>query len=87
MTNKVETYTPANTPEPIGHYNHIAKVGQSIRIGGTAGVNPATGQLSGADVYSQARQIIESFEVVLNAVDSAFLRIRRKCDFLRGHQC
>jgi len=28
MTNKVETYTPANTPEPIGPYNHIAKVGR-----------------------------------------------------------
>ncbi len=70
MTNKVETSTPANTPNPIGPYNHIAKIGQFITIGGTAGVNPATGQLAGSDVYLQAKQIIESFDVMLRSVDS-----------------
>ena len=70
MTNTVETSTPANTPTPIGPYNHIAKVGQFISIGGTAGVNPATGQLAGPDVYSQTKQILESFEVMLDSVNS-----------------
>jgi 2-iminobutanoate/2-iminopropanoate deaminase len=70
MTNTVETFTPANTPKPIGPYNHIAKVGQFISIGGTAGVNPATGQLAGADVYSQTKQIIESFKIMLRSVGS-----------------
>src|SRR5215211_2271880 len=70
MTNTVETSTPANTPTPIGPYNHIAKVGPFISIGGTAGVNPSTGQLAGPDVYSQAKQILESFEVMLQSVDS-----------------
>jgi 2-iminobutanoate/2-iminopropanoate deaminase len=70
MSPKVETSTPPNTPEPIGPYNHIAKVGQWITIGGTAGVNPASGQLAGADVYSQARQILESFRVMLESVGS-----------------
>ena len=68
--NTVETSTPANTPEPIGPYNHIARVGQFISIGGTAGVNPATGQLAGADAYSQTKQILQSFEVMLRSVDS-----------------
>lgn len=66
----VETSTPPNTPTPIGPYNHIAKVGPFISIGGTAGVNPATGQLAGADVYSQAKQILESFSVMLESVES-----------------
>jgi len=70
MANTVETSTPANTPTPIGPYNHIAKVGPFISIGGTAGVNPSTGQLAGSDVYSQAKQILESFEVMLQSVDS-----------------
>ena len=30
MSPKVETYTPPNTPTPIGPYNHIANVGQFI---------------------------------------------------------
>jgi 2-iminobutanoate/2-iminopropanoate deaminase len=70
MTNIVETYTPANTPKPIGPYNHIAKVGQFISIGGTAGVNPETSQLAGADVHSQAKQILASFDVMLRSVGS-----------------
>lgn len=70
MTNTVETSTPPNTPTPIGPYNHIAKVGPFISIGGTAGVDPSTGQLAGPDVYSQARQILESFEAMLGSVDS-----------------
>lgn len=70
MTNTVETSTPANTPTPIGPYNHIARVDKFISIGGTAGVDPATGQLAGPDVYSQAKQILESFRVMLESVDS-----------------
>ena len=70
MTKRVETSTPANTPAPIGPYSHIAKVGPHIAIGGTAGINPATGELAGPDVYAQARQILESFRVMLRSVGS-----------------
>jgi 2-iminobutanoate/2-iminopropanoate deaminase len=67
---RVKTSIPANTPTPIGPYSHIAKVGEFITIGGTAGVNPATGQLAGPDAYLQTRQILESFKVMLESVDS-----------------
>ena len=70
MSPQVETSTPPNTPTPIGPYNHIAQVGQFITIGGTAGVNPSTGQLSGSDVYAQTKQILESFRVMLESVSS-----------------
>jgi 2-iminobutanoate/2-iminopropanoate deaminase len=67
---KVETSTPPNTPIPIGPYNHIARGGTLVTIGGTAGVNPATGQLAGSDVGSQVRQILDSFAVMLASVGS-----------------
>ncbi len=70
MPSRVETSTPPNTPRPIGPYSHIAKVGQFISIGGTAGINPATGDLAGPDVYSQTRQILESFQIMLESVGS-----------------
>lgn len=70
MSPLVQTSTPPNTPKPIGPYNHIAKVGSFITIGGTAGVNPATGQLAGADIASQTMQILDSFKVMLELVDS-----------------
>ena len=60
----VKTSTPPNTPAPIGPYNHIARVGTFITIGGTAG------QLAGPDVQSQTRQILDSFEVMLSSVGS-----------------
>ena len=70
MAYTVETSTPPGTPTPIGPYNHIARVGPFVSIGGTAGVDPATGRLAGPDVYSQARQILESFRIMLESVGS-----------------
>ena len=70
MPPKVETLTPPNTMEPIGPYSHIAKVGDFITIGGTAGVDPATGKLTGPDIASQTRQILNAFEIMLGTVGS-----------------
>jgi 2-iminobutanoate/2-iminopropanoate deaminase len=67
---RVETSIPPNTPKPIGPYSHISKVGELITIGGTAGVDPETRQLAGADTYSQAKRILQSFKVMLESVDS-----------------
>ncbi len=70
MSPQVELSTPPGTPTPIGPYNHIAKVGPFISIGGTAGVNPETGRLAGADIASQTKQILASFQVMLASVGS-----------------
>lgn len=67
---RVRTSIPPNTPTPIGPYSHIAKVGEFITIGGTAGFDPATGQLAGPDAYRQTRQILHSFKVMLESVGS-----------------
>jgi 2-iminobutanoate/2-iminopropanoate deaminase len=83
---QVETSTPANTPHPIGPYNHIAKVGQFISIGGTAGVNPATGELAGPDVYTQTKQILESFEVMLESAGSDLNHVIHINVFLKDMQ-
>ena len=69
-SSRVETSTPPHTPVPIGPYSHIAKVGQFISIGGTAGVDPATGQLAGPDAYHQTRQILDSFAMMLASAGS-----------------
>lgn len=70
MKTSVETLTPPNTPKPIGPYSHIAKVGEQIWIGGTAGVDPTTQQLAGPHVADQTRQILRSFKVMLESVGS-----------------
>ena len=70
MASRVETLTPPGTPTPIGPYNHIARVGQFITIGGTAGFDPATGRLAGPEIAAQTTQILRSFKIMLEAVDS-----------------
>jgi 2-iminobutanoate/2-iminopropanoate deaminase len=67
---RVKTSTPPNTPAPIGPYSHISMVGDFVTIGGTAGFDPATGQLAGPDAYLQAKRILDSFKVMLASVDS-----------------
>ena len=66
----VQTFTPPNTPTPIGPYSHISKVGNHITIGGTAGVDPATGLLAGPDAAAQTRQILRNFQTMLESVGS-----------------
>ena len=70
MAPELETYTPANVMTPIGPYNHIAKYGNFIMIGGTAGVDPATNEIAGPDVATQTIQILDAFESMLRSVDS-----------------
>jgi 2-iminobutanoate/2-iminopropanoate deaminase len=79
----VETFTPPNTPTPIGPYSHVAKVGSFITIGGTAGVDPATGRLAGDDVASQTARILESFRVMLQHVGSDLQHVVHVNVFLR----
>ena len=68
MPPRVETSTPSNVMTPIGPYSHIARSGEFIMIGGTAGVDPDTDELAGTDVASQTTQILDSFELMLPSV-------------------
>ncbi|MDP6705794.1 MAG: Rid family hydrolase [Alphaproteobacteria bacterium] len=70
MPPNVEWSTPPDTMDPIGPYSHVAKVGQFITIGATAGVDPETGELAGPDVGSQTTQILDAFETMLESVGS-----------------
>ena len=68
MSGKVTLSTPPNTMTPIGPYSHIAKAGDFITIGTTAGVDPATERVTGPDVTSQTLQILDAFEIMLASV-------------------
>ena len=78
----IDTFTPPGTPTPIGPYSHVACVGTSITIGGTAGFDPATDELVGPDVASQTRRILESFRVMLEHVGSDLQHVLHVSVFL-----
>lgn len=68
---RLETSTTTDTMKPIGTYRHIAKAGDFITIGGTAGIgHAATGEQAGTHIASQTTQILNAFELMLETVDS-----------------
>ena len=83
MSDKVEFSTPANTMKPIGPYSHIAKVGDFITIGATAGVDPVSGRLAGPDIASQTLQILDAFEIMLASVGSDLAHVIHVNVFLK----
>jgi 2-iminobutanoate/2-iminopropanoate deaminase len=58
-------------------------VGEFITIGGTAGFDPATGQLAGPDAYTQTKQILGSFKVMLESAGSDLDHVVHVNVFLR----
>ena len=70
MVHSLQTFIPANLPQPLGPYSHIAKAGPLITISAIAGMALETGKLVGPDAYSQAKQILRLCEVMLAAADS-----------------
>lgn len=81
---KIETFIPQNLFKPIGPYSHIAKVGNFIAISGTPGVDPQTGEMAGADAYSQSLQIIKNFRVMLETVGCSLENVIHVNVFLKN---
>jgi 2-iminobutanoate/2-iminopropanoate deaminase len=69
--------------KPIGPYSHIARAGDLIMISATAGVDPETNELAGADVASQTDRILLSFERMLDSVGSDLAHVLHINVFLK----
>jgi len=79
---RIETITPSKMFEPIGPYSHLTKAGPFITISGTPGVNPETSEMAGVDAYSQAKQIIQNFSLMLGGVGASLKDIMHVHIFL-----
>jgi 2-iminobutanoate/2-iminopropanoate deaminase len=69
--------------KPIGPYSHMAKAGPFIAISAIAGVDPATGDIAGPDVYTQTRQILKSFRTLLESAGSDMNQVMHIHVFLK----
>lgn len=83
---KVEAFTPDTATKPIGPYSHITRAGSFIAISATAGVDPATGELAGPDVYTQSGQILRAFRAMLEGVGSSMNHVLHVHVFLKSMQ-
>jgi 2-iminobutanoate/2-iminopropanoate deaminase len=56
---------PAGAPVPVGPYSHAVRVGDLLFCSGQIPLDPATGQLVGPDIKSQAERVCENIKAVL----------------------
>ncbi len=84
MTKTLKSITSPNVMKPIGPYSHVVTFGDWITISAIAGVNPTTGELAGPDVKSQTEQILNAFEILLEAAGSNLEHIAHVNVFLKS---
>ena len=69
-------------PAALGPYSAAVRVGDMLYCSGQTGISPADGELVGADVASQARQVLENLSAVLEAAGASFDDVVKTTVFL-----
>lgn len=69
-------------PDPVGPYSPGMIFERLVLVSGQGATDPATGQLAGADVATQTRQVFKNIEAILTAAGSDLSRVLRCGVFL-----
>lgn len=84
MTDK-EIITTDGAPAAIGPYSQAVRAGGFVFLSGQIPLDPATGQMVGADppdVEAQTRQVMKNLEAVLSAAGTSFDKVVRATIYL-----
>ncbi|MDX8401241.1 MAG: RidA family protein [Mariprofundaceae bacterium] len=63
----IEIVHSEHAPKAVGPYSQAVKAGGMLYASGQIGLDPATGNMAGADVGTQARQVLRNLSAVLAA--------------------
>jgi 2-iminobutanoate/2-iminopropanoate deaminase len=66
----------------LGPYSQVVRVGDLLFVSGQAGLDPATGQVAGADFETQARQAFANLALALEDAGSHLRRVVKVTCFL-----
>ena len=69
-------------PAPIGPYNQSVKAGGLLFISGQISILPATGELVGGDIRSEAHQCMKNIEAILGEAKLTFEHVVKSTIFL-----
>ena len=72
----------AGLPDPIGPYSPGMIFDRLVIVSGQGATDPATGELAGADVETQTRQVFENIKAILQAAGSDLSKVLRCGVFL-----
>ncbi|MBM3879617.1 MAG: RidA family protein [Verrucomicrobia bacterium] len=73
---------PAGAPAPVGPYNHAVRVGDLLFCSGQIPLDPATGNLVGADTPTQTQRVLENIQAVLTHERLSFAHVLKTTVFL-----
>ena len=71
-----------SAPEAIRPYSQAIRSGNLVFTSGQIPISPATGELAGDDILSQAEQVIKNIQAVLSAAGSGLERAVKTTCFL-----
>jgi len=69
-------------PAPIGPYSQAVKTGPLLFVSGQIAINPATGNLETADLYTETHQVMHNLKAVLNEAGMDFGNVVKTTIFL-----
>ena len=69
-------------PAAIGPYSQAMKIGNLVYTSGQIPIDPATGEVAGADITTQTEQVMQNLAAVLEAAGSGFDRAVKTLCFL-----
>ena len=69
-------------PAAIGPYSQAVISGGFLFASGQIGVNPATGEVSGSDISSQAEQVCKNISAVLEEAGTSFEKVVKTTCFI-----
>ncbi|MCL6545343.1 MAG: RidA family protein [Bryobacteraceae bacterium] len=72
-----------NAPKAIGPYSQAVVAGGFVFCCGQGPVDPATGQVTGADIAAQTERVLKNLEAVLEAAGSSLSRVVKTTVYLK----
>ncbi|HEU5324726.1 MAG TPA: RidA family protein [Candidatus Limnocylindria bacterium] len=81
MTSREAIHTDA-APAAAGPYSQAIRANGFVYTAGQLGLDPATGELAGADVAAQAERALQSLAAILDAAGSGMDRLVKVTVFL-----
>jgi 2-iminobutanoate/2-iminopropanoate deaminase len=81
---KKEPVLSKNAPQPIGPYSQAIRSGSLLFCSGQVALDAATGQMTGTDVETQAKKVMENLGAVLQAGGASFDQVVKTTIFLKS---
>lgn len=76
----------SQAPAAIGPYSQAIRAGEWLFLSGQIPVDPATGEVAGTDVRTQARQVLKNIQAVLVEAGTTVQAVVKTTVFLKDLQ-